>query len=80
MLEMETDTGKLCSVPRSHHTSCGQAPVSFREDQRIHVGNVNIVVPFVAAMSPSSSPFEMQNQNVFNFGDRLGRYLRATQA
>jgi len=50
--EVETDGGTRCDVPFSHHIPRGQAPVSFRKHQRIHVGNVNIVIPFVAAMSP----------------------------
>lgn len=46
-------TAANCVVsPCSHRVPCGQTLVSFRKHQRIHVGNVNIVIPFVAAVPP----------------------------
>lgn len=40
------------------------------------VANVSTVVPLCGCNEPSSSPFEMQNQGVFNFGDSPGCCLR----
>lgn len=79
--EMGAGTNKLCSSVRcSHQISFRQTPVSFRKDQRIHVGNVNIVIPFCCWNEPSFSSFEMQNQSAFNFWGSFSHYLRATQA
>lgn len=50
------DVWRLDAFTRERET-----PVSFGKDQMIHVGNVNIVIPFVAGMSPVP-PL----QNVFN--------------
>lgn len=81
MTEIERQTPANCVVsPPPPFTPHLLLQFPFRKDQRIHVGNVNIVVPFVAAMGPSSSPFEMQNHNVFNFWGSPGRYLGTTQA
>ena len=70
MSEMETDTGELHVVSPVHTTSpVGKLCFSPEKNQRIHVGNVHIVIPFCCCNEPSSSPFEMLNQNVFNFWD-----------
>lgn len=41
------------------------ALLSFRKDQRMHVGNVNIVIPFVAAMSPVPPLLKCKIRSVF---------------
>lgn len=78
----ETATGKLCSIPRSHHhISCGQAPVSFRKKTKGYMAGMSTLLSLLLLQwAQFLLPFEMLNQNVFNFGDSLSRYLGATQA